>query len=408
METKPRLVLITEEFPYGTGENFILNFCLTARQIFSITIMPSRPIKNLDLQEDRFDVDLSLVKILNMPARIFFHGLISIFIRLMTNKKFRTSFRPHNVIQNISEIGRARLTRRHFLKQLSSCDPPDLVFSWWTLGTSLGAAEAARWNACVSVSGIWGHDFVSERGGRRYLAWLSDSLESQDLVISNSDWARDYVYTNSLNSSAAMRIEKYYLGCEKRFDGLNKKPPNDRLAFVSCSTSSPVKRVEKIHELLSHVAYLLPTKEISWTHVGGVSQERLESFRTGSPANLSFRSMGSLPNSDIHRLYVSDHFTAFIHLSESEGGVPVAIQEALAYGIPLIGFSAGGVTEAVQISGGVLLDSDDMATNSGKVIRECLDHNFTRKRDLAFYAWSEYFDSTKTMRELTNNLRKLL
>ena len=67
--------------------------------------------------------------------------------------------------------------------------------------------------------------------------------------------------------------------------------------------------------------------------------------------------MGNKTNEEIHKYYVSNCIDMTINLSTTEG-VPVALLEALAYGVPIIAADVGGNCEIVDENTGILLDKD--------------------------------------------------
>jgi glycosyltransferase involved in cell wall biosynthesis len=101
------------------------------------------------------------------------------------------------------------------------------------------------------------------------------------------------------------------------------------------------------------------------------------------PQNIRVELRGSVKNSSIIDFYKSTNVDAFLHFSESEGGVPVSIQEAVSFSIPVIARNAGGVSEIVNNQTGLLLPYEIDLNNEINSIRsfiynECRDSNFRR------------------------------
>ena len=84
----------------------------------------------------------------------------------------------------------------------------------------------------------------------------------------------------------------------------------------------------------------------------------------------------------------------FIHLSESEGGVPVAIQEAQAHGIPVIGTRIGGIPEIVNKDVGVLLNEHPTPVEIADAIHYIVSDKscFHRMRKSSVRNWHEKFN----------------
>ena len=62
-------------------------------------------------------------------------------------------------------------------------------------------------------------------------------------------------------------------------------------------------------------------------------------------------------NAGIIEWYRKNPVDVFLHLSQLEGGVAVAIQEAASFGIPVIATDSGGVREIMTAATGLLLDN---------------------------------------------------
>lgn len=125
--------------------------------------------------------------------------------------------------------------------------------------------------------------------------------------------------------------------------------PSEELRLVSCSYITPRKRVERIAEALCHVK-----RPLRWTHFGdGPGRAAVEAIAQRAPSHVRVDLRGATRNVALMRVYATEQFDAFIHLSEHEG-VPVALMEAASFGIPLLATDAGGVKELVDARTGVL------------------------------------------------------
>jgi len=74
--------------------------------------------------------------------------------------------------------------------------------------------------------------------------------------------------------------------------------------------------------------------------------------------SFSFQLKGRVSNTNLIEFYKTTSVDVFIHLSSSEGGVPVSIQEAASFGIPIIATNAGGTSEIVNEKTGLLLENN--------------------------------------------------
>lgn len=167
--------------------------------------------------------------------------------------------------------------------------------------------------------------------------------------------------------------------------------PSDTLRIVSCSNIIPLKRVHRIAEALA-----LSSTPVHWTHFGdGPERPRLEGLVAALPPHVRVDLRGAVDNAAILEYYAQHPVDVFVHVSETEGGVAVALQEAASFGIPLLGADAGGVAELVGPETGILLPPDP----SPAMIMEQLLVLAARGCDPAYRAgvrahWAAHFEAT--------------
>ncbi|MBK9059423.1 MAG: glycosyltransferase [Flavobacteriales bacterium] len=147
-------------------------------------------------------------------------------------------------------------------------------------------------------------------------------------------------------------------------NGLGPWGPAEELRIVSCSNFVELKRVPLIAEALHHVQ-----GPVHWTHFGdGPERARVEVAVKTLPPNIKVDLMGSRPNAEVIAWYKTNPVDVFVHASYTEGGAPVALQEAASFGIPLVAADAGGVREIVNEATGVLLPNALSAEQLGETL----------------------------------------
>lgn len=141
--------------------------------------------------------------------------------------------------------------------------------------------------------------------------------------------------------------------------------PGEALRVVSCSNLVELKRVPLIAEALRQVQ-----GPVEWTHFGdGPERAAVEETVRTLPPNVQVNLMGSRPNQEVIAWYKTRSADVFVHASRTEGGAPVALQEAASFGIPLVGADAGGVREVVTDESGILLPLDLRPEYLGQVLQ---------------------------------------
>lgn len=143
----------------------------------------------------------------------------------------------------------------------------------------------------------------------------------------------------------------YYFPLGVAEEGINVNNNSEKLRIVSCSAIIPLKRVDLIFEILSKL-----NVDFEWTHFGsGSGFDQLKLLVDQSEVKEKIILRGNVSNSEIINHYLSYPVDVFLHFSTTEGGTPIAIQEAIMAGIPVIACDVGGVSDVVNEETGVLL-----------------------------------------------------
>ena len=167
--------------------------------------------------------------------------------------------------------------------------------------------------------------------------------------------------------------------------------PDPVLRVVSCSNLIPLKRVHLIAEALA-----LLDRPVRWLHFGdGPERGRVEEVVRRLPTNVSVELAGLTPNAAILARYRREPFDVFVHMSSTEGGAPVAMQEAISFGVPLIGTDAGGTRDVLTERTGITLANDATASQLAEELeRFTLSDRYTTKarHDVRAF-WAQHFDA---------------
>ena len=171
------------------------------------------------------------------------------------------------------------------------------------------------------------------------------------------------------------------------------------LRVLSCSFLRPEKRVPLLARSLVQLAARHPTRQFIWTHLGdGPERRMVQAAASAAPANLRVVLAGHQRNEEVMAHYAVEPVDLFVQVSASEG-LPVAIMEALAAGVPVIAADVGGVPEAVDGAVGALLLPNPGADAVADAIESLgvLTTAETRQalRDNAHARWAERFDGVR-------------
>lgn len=230
-----------------------------------------------------------------------------------------------------------------------------------------------------------------------------------DKIYFISTKMRDIYNENTQNRYAQeykQQMDVSYLGCIKLFDGVNPHNNDGKIKLVSCSYVRPEKRIDLIMDVLSRWTFC----PIQWIHFGNgplledMQQRANETMNTNKNVEIDFR--GYVGNEDVQKSYTTEPVDMFINLSSSEG-VPVAIMEAIAYGIPVVATDVGGVCEIIEDEHGLLIGADDDSETIKCALEQFVkkyQQDAAAKREAAYRFWESHFDAKKNYEKFFCNL----
>jgi glycosyltransferase involved in cell wall biosynthesis len=178
-------------------------------------------------------------------------------------------------------------------------------------------------------------------------------------------------YTRGLNICPEKVMANYSglndYGLTREFKG--------EIRIISCSNLIKLKRVNIIIEALREIDF-----PITWKHYGD-GEERSELTRLAQelPDHVKWSFEGHVSHENLMKAYAGEHWTCFLHMSESEG-LPLALAEAMSFGIPVIACNVGGVSEIVSEKEGYLLPKMVDPENVRNIIKEISTDQLLQKQ----------------------------
>jgi glycosyltransferase involved in cell wall biosynthesis len=179
--------------------------------------------------------------------------------------------------------------------------------------------------------------------------------------------------------------------------------------LVSCSSLVPVKRIDL---LINGLVVLCDKKDIKvkWTHIGsGPLYESIsQKIASISLENLELSIVPYVNSYQLFEFYKKNEIDLFINVSESEGGRPVAIMEALSCGIPILASNVGGNPEIVNEKIGYLLSMNPSPNEISNMIYYIIKNKseLNLKRKLAYNYWNEKFNALNVYKNIINLILK--
>lgn len=409
---KPNLFLITSDFPFGRGEaSFIMPELPALKEKFHITVISN----SLESEQTVFlDEDIQIVH---------YDRKASILWKLWDSICY---FGSRDAWQELKEIvgSRKKIIRRfmesvlffeearrfeRFLKKNHVIDEkkPAIVYNYWFTYYCLTMTKLFGENPNIKiVTRAHRYDLYDDGylGGRQPFKKQMD--KKIDSIVFIAEHGRRYYLDKYCEGICTDKYQLFRLGVmpigkvEKEVASKTKQ-----FLLVSCSVIIPRKRVDLIIDALSQINDLL----IRWIHFGdGANYESTMEYakqKLGNLANITYEFMGYAETEQIMDFYGNNIVNAFITTTESEG-CPVSVQEAMAYGIPIIGTDVAEIPYMIN-GNGILLSTDPTPTEISKAIRaiyELPQEEILLMREKSYSLWKENFNGVANAKKFTEFL----
>lgn len=405
-----KILLITSQFPYGTGEQFLeTEIKYYNKENINLTIMPSvksekcRDISSHitidDYLSDNSYKKNKLVYLLNaLSTKAFYHEIIS--NNLFHPIKFK------NFISSIYHYQMYYEILDKYLEQLKDKDNLIIYTYWNTEITYALQSLKAKYNYKL-VSRIHGGDLYKERKPFGYMPLKKQFTNNIDTLYTITESAKSYLKQTYGFKKDILKLSR--LGVEDR--GIICKATEENcFTIVSCSYVVTVKRIDKIIFALKELSKQKNNITFKWFHIGdGFLFEEIKELakkELRDISNVKYQFLGQMENRLIYEFYKNNKIDVFVNVSKSEG-VPVSIMEAMSCHIPIVAPNVGGVSDMV-IDGvnGKLLSSECLMDE----VVDALDNtNFFKEeqtRDNSFSVYAEKYNADKNYNNFIKDLIK--
>ena len=358
--TFPRLTVLTDNFPFATGEEFLAKeLPYLAGLCKQVDVVPTARLTAYDLRtlgrqlpahvRVRRDVAAYLHDARKLPAwkraawvlgdvdglRLLSHGL--------PQALHATGISPgptaRRVRATVNYVGHALLVRDAYRR----FDLPLATYGFWLNAAVLGAALAA---ARPLICRAHRADLYAEHAPQAFLPLQQMTLAHVDRAFFIS--AHGLRYAQACYPTLAHRFTLARLGVDAAPSATPSAGPT--LHLVSCSTLQPIKRLSVLIDALRACAF-----PVVWTHLGdGPLRARLQRAARQLPPHITVRWLGAVPHAQVLTYYATHPVDLFINVSASEG-LPVSVMEALSCGVPVVAPDVGGMGEVISQRCGMLL-----------------------------------------------------
>lgn len=404
MSLNNTLHFFTNGFPYGKGEQFITDEIPVLAQGFEKIIIYVSPMfgaispLNYDLAENILVKRIEFDQYIPVKKRAWKAVLLLAYEILHSKQKSKYLFhlKKHWFIA-LEIVGQAMQLKEQFETSSTIC-----YTYWFDHWTNVLAVVKRHYSPTMKlVTRAHGFDLDVRQVPRGYYPFRNHTLSQLNNIVAVSTVGEKLLIQD--HPKFAGIITREYLGVNT-FGVCNKQDRKEgEYTVVSCSALIPLKRVEKIIETLGKLS--LP---VTWVHFGnGPEFAHLKKLVQQLPAHIRVIWKGHVSNQEILSFYQQHWVDAFIHLSSLEG-IPVALMEAGAFGIPLFAFDTGGVKEVVNEQTGVLLQEEDLPTNAANLLTRLLKdkaQNYAFRTEISAYIKST-FDAHKNHQQFIKKYLK--
>jgi glycosyltransferase involved in cell wall biosynthesis len=408
-EPMKTLIVLSKQFPFGNKEQYIAHeLRYLSRRFERVIIYPHEHFNSQDLPSFELpdnceiaDLNTKLPRISKVIPTVWF---IYLFVLEFFKGKTKSWW-----LKNVRKFYATWLTQwamaeglKSFIRKRAINENEIVYYSYW-FSTSAVCLSILKKIGFISgfvcrahALDLYHEDWKSPDPQIVSLPFRFFKQSQVSLLFPISDHGRNYL----AKTIASEKLERRYLGV---FDyGIN--PHSDRtdeLVVVSCSGVDERKRIHLIGYALSKL-----NRRARWIHFGDgpLKNQAMESV-TSELVTLEYK--GQTNNRDIREFYASKHVDLFVNVSLSEG-LPVAIMESMAHGIPAIGVRDYGTSEIV-LDGytGVLLEPNFTVNELVEAFRSFADTPNPQLRVNARKHFEENFNADKNYAAFADRLSTL-
>jgi glycosyltransferase involved in cell wall biosynthesis len=255
------------------------------------------------------------------------------------------------------------------------------------------------------VARALGGDIYPEQNPANYIPFRCLRVSQFDAIAPCAVHGRDFLLQEGFAEDA---VTVARLGIPDA-PGIAPPSPPGHLAFISCSSFVPVKRLPLLIDSLRALALAAPDTQCTWDHLGGRTNRpallAIAEDTLGDVANCSYTIHEDMPLTAVRAFFASKPLDALLNVSFSEG-LPVSMMEATACGLPVLGTDVGGVRDIVTPQTGILLPMDFTAEQFVEGALRLHEWKDIDSRQTIARFSREYFSASKNYRTFIEQVLK--
>lgn len=408
---KKNLYILTDAFPYGNGEKtFIMPELDVLKEKFNIVIISTASQSVADQKDMISQLDDNILIYRFCPSEqgfvMYCIYFMQFWLRKVCLREVKEIVGTHTKVlyriwKSMQFYARAEGIYYWIKKNNIISSQKGIYYSYWYNDKVLAiSTHRNKYPELKVITRASGYDLFDERvEGTLRQPFKRIMDQNVDHIIFASNYGYRY-YLQYIQKPPSDKYAVFKLGAQSGC-GRSAKRKDSFFRIVSCSNLIPLKRVSLIVDALS----LIHDVDIEWIHFGdGTERKRIERYaeiKLGKLSNIQYCFKGYVVNRQICEYYSEKYVHCFITLSSSEGGCPVSIQEAMAFGIPIIGTDVGGISEMIDGNGYLLNACPTAEDTAGHIIKICkLDEAaYIAMRENSLRIWKEEYDQIENARK---------
>lgn len=406
---KRKLYLITKTFPHEGGETAFLSPEFPyLEQNFDVTVITTEQTA----EGKRMESEISITPQVHLLDKL--SGLLRFLSHADAWREFADIMRSgHDRLAQICRVlmfgTAAENFYRRLRKETDMCKETDAVYYfYWADYKCFGLTmHRSKYPHIHVVARTHGYELYDERElyGRQFFKPQMD--RGLDRLVFVSEYGKNY-YLNRYHKKDGAKYPLHRLGIRKHTDKAPWIARDQEFVLVSCSNVIDIKRIDLIIEALA-----LVEEPVRWIHIGdGVLKESLYAKAQevlAQKENIAYEWKGALPNHAVMEFYRQQAVHCFITTTSTEGGNPVSIQEALSYGIPVIGTKVSDIPFMVEGNGILLGENPEPQEIAGAISRMCRmeEDAYDDLREKAYQKFISAYDADKLHPEMMRELLEL-
>lgn len=361
------LVLFTNCYPYGSGEEFLETEVAIAQKYYNhVYVVPASEIGAMRALPENVTVINGHSEWVNER-----NPTIAEFTRAFTSDILLdwAFLRKIKAIKVFKSQYEQQFKKFCSIKRIMDEYQPKMknpiLYDFWLINNGMALSILGREGKIDAIANAHSYDLYDERWGCP-LPFRSTIVKMVQKVFPDSNYGLRYI-KRKLSPSLRNKAELSYMGTLDY--GYSPTPSSNTRTIVSCCSCAAHKRVELIVDAISE----LDDEDLTWVHFGdGPNYELVRELakKKIKYSNVVFK--GWVESSELINFLKTNEINALVHASRAEG-VPVSLMLAASFGIPIVAFDAMGVGELVQPNHGTLLPSDANLPLFAQEIKSMID-----------------------------------